>query len=181
MNHRMTTALRAVRDGACAAIVAAGTFAIPATPVLLTLSLADCAGSNAATISQDVVNDAQALANGFLGALPELKAIPGVNASMLSQVSVWAEDIANAAATLSPSLSQAEAAPTVENIVTLAGEIIAAFPAGILPPGVSIAFAAVQVLLPVLLAAVGVSPSATMMARAPAMSVEQARHVLGER
>ena len=143
--------------------------------------VASCAnGSGGTVLPSQVLSDVTAVVTGFVNALPQLEAIPGIPTATMAQIATWVKTAQTDLAELTPSISLATATPTVQDIVALAGEIIAVLPAGLLPTPVGAAFAAVEVLLPVILAAIGQPATASVQMRAAmhTMTPDEARSLL---
>lgn len=143
------------------------------------VGLAACAlPSGGGSLPATLLTDAGLVLTGLkavVGALGSL--IPAPVAAKLGAI---VDQVTTAFAALQSAASTAAAAPTVQNIVALVEQAIALIPAGVLPAPLGMALQAIQVLLPVLLAYIGMSAVAAMQMRAAGarMTPDEARAVL---
>ena len=134
--------------------------------LLTTTALAACAGQTAAQIAQTVVADAQLVANALSNVLPNLQGVPP---DVSGAVAMYAQKATAAAQSLVTTMTQAAAQPIIQQIQTDANAV-ADQVRPYLKQGSQAAqiMADVQLLLPVLLLAVGLAaPSAATPGASP--------------
>jgi hypothetical protein len=150
--------------------------AIAGVSVIALLAVSACAGQTGNQVAQTVVTDANTLATGLAAELPALAALPGANTAAIAKIKADVADLQKATSALSASLTTTEAQPLVQQIEADVNALVAAGATLPLPAGVSVAFQAAEVLLPVLEA--GVSMAVPAGAAANAMTPDQAVAVL---
>ena len=147
--------------------------AVVVAPVLALLT--GCAwlkGKTAQQITQAVLSDIALVASGLVNVLPQLSAIVGVPPSVAAIIA----DIKAVSGQLSANMTTTQAQPLVARIASDVQTLVQALIGIPLPPAVSSALKAVQVLMPVIMVAVGLfAPSA---AAPGGMTPDQARAVL---
>lgn len=88
--------------------------------------------------------------------VPELKNIPGLPEPVLDEIETIATEVHKDINALKSDINEVDVAPTVSHIVALVEKMFKLIPVGLLPPPASFIVAAVQGLLPVILAVFGV-------------------------
>ena len=122
------------------------------------LALAACAGQTAAQIAQTAVTDAGLVANALSNVLPNLQGVPP---DVSSLVATDAQKAVALAQSLVSTMTQASAQPIIQQIQTDANAVAAAVQPYVKPGSTAATILAdVQVLLPVLLLAVGLAAPA---------------------
>lgn len=129
--------------------------------------LASC-GQTTSQIAADV----SAISTAFTKGLPSLLSIPGIAASVATQLSGYLADIKSIATTIGANASATTMQQFVQDVEAFADLALPLIPGG---AGFMVAINAALSLLPAILAAVGVSASAMA---APAMTDTQARAAL---
>ena len=134
------------------------------------LALAACAGQTATQVAQTAITDAGLVANALVSVLPNLQGVPP---DVSSLVATDAQKAVTMAQSLNSTMTQASAQPIIQQIQTDATAVAAAVQPYV-PPGspAAMILADVQILLPVLLLAVGLAAPAPAM---PGSDVAAAR------
>lgn len=143
------------------------------------VGLAGCAlPSGGGSVPQTLLTDAGLVLSGLKAVVGALGSV--IPAAVAAKIGAIVDQVETDVASLGGAISTAAAAPTVQNIVTLVEQAIALIPAGLLPAPLGMALQAVQVLLPVLLAYVGMPAAQAMQMRAAMarMTPDEARAVL---
>lgn len=142
---------------------------------LLPLGLAACVGQDAATIGQQVVTDVRLIANGLAAELPAISTLTGVDAATLADINAKVAEALAAAQQVVAGMAQSAAQPLVQQIGSDVAAVLAAL-GGVtsIPTNVQQIIAAVEALLPVVMAAVGLFAAR----KATRMTPAQARVVL---
>lgn len=140
------------------------------------LALAGCAGLSPAQIARQAVTDLGLIANGFAAGTPELASITGISAATLTSVSALFGKAQALAAGISATVTAETAKPVVQQIEAYFGEALTLLGDLLLPPPFSTVLTALNVLLPVVEAAVGLP--VPVGAALGGMTPAQARAVL---
>lgn len=135
--------------------------------LLATTAMSACAGTGGQTpaqIAQTAITDAQLIANALSNVLPNLQ---GVSPAIASQVTMYAQQAVAAAQSLVATMTQAAAQPIIQQIQTDV-TAVAATVQPYLKPGSTAAtiLSDAQVLMPLLLLAVGLTMQAAAKAGA---------------
>ena len=155
------------------------------TVLLAPLALAAC--NNPAqidTVLATVVADAQTIAGGLQGMLPQLGALnlPGLTPAVMAIVGSAVADLQGVATSLQSVSAVASAQPLVQKIESYVNVIVSTLAALPLPPPISTILVAASVLLPVLESTVGLIVNsltpATAKAAGSTMTAPTARLIL---
>lgn len=144
--------------------------------IVLPLGVAACAGKTAAQVGQTVVSDVQLIGNALSASLPALAVVSGLSASAVSSIQAAIGQIGTIGQQIVAGMTVAQGQPLVQQIETDFGTVLGIVSGLPLPGGISQVIAAVQILLPVVEAAVGMAVAAG--APAGAMTPAKARLIL---
>jgi hypothetical protein len=143
--------------------------------------LAGCSTLTATTtLNTTVISDVTTIANGLAGILPVIDTITGLSGTALSDIASAITDLQSLAAQFTTVTSISGAQPLVQQVETDINTVVAALAmVPVLPPMVEVALQAVNLLLPIIEAAVNLVVSRQLTQRSPAhMTPDQARRVL---
>lgn len=118
------------------------------------LALAGCSSMARSGLAKQVVDDVAAIAGGLQAVLGPLSTIVGISPSTLATVSNLVSGITAVAQQVSAATTTSAAQPLVQQIEADVNAVVAALASLPLPPQISMALMAAQVLLPLIEAAV---------------------------
>lgn len=139
-----------------------------------------CTAGNVA-LTEQIVSDVNSIAAGLSGVLPVLAAVKGVPADAIAKVQSIMAQVLEAANAIGQTTSQSAALPALQQFGALTGQVITLVTPflGLLPPPWGTVVLAAQVLLPVVLSAVGLLQQQRGIApSAGGMTPAQARLIL---
>ena len=145
-----------------------------AAPVV---ALAGCTSAEIAKVTNTVVTDAKLLSNGFEAMLTSLASVGAIPQSIVSAVDSYLAKALSFASSINADMTQNEAAGPVAQIGSAVSSVITGLAAYKLPANVEAVLKAIQTLLPVIEAAVGLLGSTAV---ATGLTVAQARAVLAQ-
>jgi hypothetical protein len=133
-------------------------------------------GGTGATVTTAAVNDAQLIVAALTPLGNQIATMSGVTPALVAQIDAEVAQAEAALPVIQPGVAQAVAAPSVTTIGSVVSSVVSALQGFALPDNVKDVLAAVQTLLPLVEAAVGIAIA--VAAKPGAMTPGQARAVL---